>query len=310
MQMFHEHIWTITVIGLMLLSVSLSQAQNSTSNLSELTVRIVPDSNCGGIDIKSPLLPDDVFDDVFNFRTCEGILDGNRDFGLFRINLADDASTGTKAWKRKGKHLWYEWSYPQGILLRFSARIDKDSLLLSYTIKNNSTKLLKRVLLHPCLPTTRAKSFFPQKKKSEPYYTDLYRRVFLWSNGRPFPMSENEYGDREAHLAFMKKGETPVQWAWWKNSKKTFDIPLIAVTSKDGQYVIAYCFEKALWASCNTGDERACVHLFPYFGQLRPGESSTVKGRLYILRGSLESVFKRYMRDFGKKGVRLKRNLK
>ncbi|MCX6913533.1 MAG: beta-galactosidase [Verrucomicrobia bacterium] len=96
----------------------------------------------------------------------------------------------------------------------------------------------------------------------------------------------------------MQNGAAPVKWGWWVNSPETFDPPLIALTSRDRKKTIALAFERAIWASSNTGDDRACFHLFPWFGRIEPGKSVTVRGRLYVLKGGPNDALKRFRRDF------------
>jgi hypothetical protein len=65
---------------------------------------------------------------------------------------------------------------------------------------------------------------------------------------------------------------------------------LIAVASRDGEWTAGLWFERAAWASSNTGDDRACFHLFPLFGRIEPGASTSVRGAFYLLRGSPETL--------------------
>jgi hypothetical protein len=96
----------------------------------------------------------------------------------------------------------------------------------------------------------------------------------------------------------MREGRTPIEWEWWINGPETFDHPFIAVQSKDGKFTTALGFEAADWASINAGDERACFHLFPFFGDLEAGESSTVEGCFYLMPGTPDDVMRRFREDF------------
>jgi hypothetical protein len=98
----------------------------------------------------------------------------------------------------------------------------------------------------------------------------------------------------------MQNGAVPVKWGWWVNSPERFDPPLIALTSRDGKKTVALAFERAIWASSNTGDDRACFHLFPWFGRIEPGQSVTVRGQLYVLRGGPQDALMKFRKDFSK----------
>ena len=254
-----------------------------------LQVSVIQDSNIGGLSVRSPLLPND----TIRFGTCEGIVNGNRDYGLFLIKLDGKPENGGRKWQVKGNEFAYEWTYKQGIILKFSSKVEKYNISLTYTLTNNTTEALNDPNIHVCLQTTDAPSFFPGQP-----YTGLFNRLFLWSKGQMFAMSETELGSSEQHLAFVNENESPLNWGWWKFAQRTFDIPLLAMASKDGKSVVALAFEDAVWASCNAGDERACVHLFPYFGEIKPGQSASAKGRLYILNGTPEAAMDRFYKDF------------
>ncbi len=264
-----------------------------------LTVLPLPDSNVAGLAISHPRLSDN----VFGFGTCEAVLDGDRDFGLFQVKLAAPPKGSLPAWQIDARGLGYTWRYPQGIVVQYRAEPASDAVACSYTVRNQSATPLARVHLHTCVTTTRAPAFFPAafraadagspSSAANDDLTELYERVFLWSRGQRFSFSEGVPGHQEVHLAFMREGETPIHWAWWVNAERTFDTPLIAVASRDGRWTAGLWFETAVWASCNTGDDRACFHLFPLFGTLAPGESVTVRGKFFLLAGTPDDLYQR-----------------
>ena len=251
-------------------------------------------SEAAGLNVSHPALPGNVFD----FRTCEAVLDGNRDFGLFRVKLAPPNVTSQPAWSTNGGSFCYEWTYPEGITVRFEATPRVESVELTYTVVNHTTAPLKRVHLHTCVTTTEAPAFFPQRSpgRESPLpsdtrdqdYTELLTRLFVWSGGQPLRLDRTEHARRQVHLSVMRKDEPVIDWAWWVNSTNTFDEPLIVATSHDGQWTAGLEFERAIWASANTGDDRACFHLFPFFGRLEPGASATVRGAFWLRPGSPE----------------------
>jgi hypothetical protein len=64
-----------------------------------LEISIRPGTLAGGLNIRSPYCPGDVFD----FRTCEGVVVGSKDFGLFQVKLPTIFGDGFKSWRRDGK---------------------------------------------------------------------------------------------------------------------------------------------------------------------------------------------------------------
>ncbi len=264
------------------------------------TLTVVPrsQSDVAGLSISHPRLPGN----TLVFGTCEAVLDGNQDFGLFQVKLALPPTDNSPAWHIDGGTMSYKWRYPAGIEVSFRGQPQDDALHCTYVITNSGQQVLERVHLHTCVTTTEAPAFFPAANQAvntnaellpSVDYTELYERVFLWSNGKPFRFAESEYGRKEMHVAFMRSRASPIQWAWWVNSKRTFDTPLIAVASRDGRFTTALWFESAIWASCNVGDERACFHLFPFFGRLLPGQSATVKGKLALAAATPAEIYQR-----------------
>lgn len=259
-----------------------------------------PGGKAGDLNVRSPLCPKDVID----FRTCEGVVSGSRDFGLFQVRLPAGFADGKKSWKREGDIWSYIWPYAIGVEVRVEVQPSGDSLKLSYTLKNTGTNVLEAVQLHTCISTTEAPVFFPPPtvQAGKTNWMELYERLWVWSGGQPLRFSDTMLGRSELHLALMHSGAFPVQWGWWVNGPETFEQPLIALTSRDGSVTVALAFEQAIWASANVGDDRACFHLFPWFGRIEPGKSVIVHGQLYVIKGGPHGAFDRAQKDFNEAG--------
>jgi hypothetical protein len=264
-------------VVLMLLALKLAHAASPAA----LQISIRAGSKAGGLNVRLPRFPEDVFD----FRTCEGVVSGSRDFGLFQVKLPAAFADGNKSCKREADTWSYTWPYAAGVEVQVVAQPDGDSLKLAYTLKNTGTNAPDAVQLHTCIPTTQAPGFFPPPtvQEGKTNWMALYKRLRVWSGGQPLRCSDMILGRGEVHLALMRTGATPVKWGWWVNGPETFDRPVIALTSRDGAATVALAFARAVWASSNVGDDRACFHLFPWFGRIEPGNTMTVHGPLYVL---------------------------
>ena len=71
----------------------------------ELEIAIRPGSEAGGLNVRSPHCPGDVFD----FRTCEGVVVGSKDFGLFQVILPATFGDDNQSWRRDAKFWRYSW---------------------------------------------------------------------------------------------------------------------------------------------------------------------------------------------------------
>ncbi|MCK6447110.1 MAG: hypothetical protein L6Q99_12030 [Planctomycetes bacterium] len=262
--------------------------------------RIEPKPDSAMLFLTTDRLPDE----RLRFVTCEAVLDGNVDFGVNQVKPKADA------WLREGtgaNEVWsYTWTFEPGVELRFSARPLADGLELRYQVENRTKKPLERVLVHPCLQSVGAKSFHPGNDEQAADdaggraartgvrdYSELYARLFLWERKQPFAFAESELAKHEPHLGFLARGEREISWGWWQNDARRFDEPWIALVSKDKRRVLALTFDRAAWASSNTGDGRACFHLFGALGKIAPGAKAEVKGRLWLVDGDLETFAKR-----------------
>lgn len=261
-----------------------------------LSIAIRPGSEAGALNVRSPLCPGDLFD----FRTCEGVVTGSRDLGLFRVKLPAVPGSGDRSWKVDGRRWHYTWPYEGGVTVRVEVVPGADSLALKYTLTNTGAVPLDAVQLHTCIPTTEAPGFFPTPTGdgAQRKWAGLYERLFVWSDGHPLPFSETSLAASELHLSLCRKGGPETSWGWWVNGPEAFDLPLIVLASRDRQRTVALAFEQACWASSNVGDDRACFHLFPWFGRIEPGKSVTVRGRLTVSRGGPEAALKRFRHDF------------
>lgn len=293
------------VILFLLLMPSLLCAQGKKSEaVSSITtdpisISIRPDSKSGSLNIRSQICPNENFD----FRTCEGVLSGSNIMDdLFQVQLPPVPGDGNKSWKKQDETWSYTWPYEEGITVNVKVEPASDGIKLTYTLRNITDKAMDDVQLHPCIPTTEAPGFFPEPtiQNGEKRWAELYERLSLWSDGRRFSFAEAQLAGSEPHLAFMRQGAAPINWAWWVNGTETFNLPLIALTSRDGRYTVALAFEQAIWASANVGDDRACFHLFPWFGRIDSGESVSVNGRFYILKGGPKKALDRFKKDFQK----------
>ena len=118
----------------------------------ELEIAIRPRSEAGGLNVRSSHCPGDVFD----FRTCEGVVVGSNCLGLFYVKLPTTFGDGLRSWRQEGKVWSYAWPYAQGVTVHIEVEPDGDSLKLKYTLQNTSTNALDAVQLHTCIQIGRA----------------------------------------------------------------------------------------------------------------------------------------------------------
>ncbi len=261
-----------------------------------LSVGIKPGSEAGGLNVRSRLHPGDLLD----FRTCEGVVTGSRDFGLFQVKLPAEPGNGDRSWLIDGDKWSYTWTYAAGVRVRVEVVQAEECLKLAYTLTNVGSVALDAVQVHTCIPTTEAPGFRPDPtgQGADRTWSELYHRLYVCSEGRRLPFGAARLSRGEQHLALCRRGGPTTHWGWWVNGSETFDLPIVALTSRDRSHTVALAFEQAAWASANVGDDRACFHLFPWFGRIEPGAAVTVRGHLYVLEGGPDAAFERFERDY------------
>jgi hypothetical protein len=73
---------------------------------------------------------------------------------------------------------------------------------------------------------------------------------------------------------------------------------LSAKISRDGQWVLGVAVDRAGSLSFNFQRRVSCIHSNPRWGKLAPGQEVTIRGRVYLMRGTLADLYQRYCADF------------
>jgi len=73
---------------------------------------------------------------------------------------------------------------------------------------------------------------------------------------------------------------------------------LAAKLSADEQWVTGIATDIAASLSFNFQLSASCMHSNPTWPPLDPGQQVTAKGKFYLLKGGLDTLWERYQRDF------------
>ena len=73
---------------------------------------------------------------------------------------------------------------------------------------------------------------------------------------------------------------------------------IIARESTDGKWACGIAWEDFL--SAQGHNPWQCMHLSVCVGPLKRGQSKSIRGKIYLLRGSKDEVLRRYREDFGR----------
>ena len=118
------------------------------------------------------------------------------------------------------------------------------------------------------------------------------RRTFVRRGSGFVTMNEIVEGKFASHrmcgIAVSREGDQPVS-------------RLAAKISADGKWVLGLAVDRAGSLSFNFQKRTSCIHSNPSWPLLKVGEQATARGRMYLLKGSLDDLWRRYVDDFEKK---------
>jgi hypothetical protein len=134
--------------------------------------------------------------------------------------------------------------------------------------------------------------------------TNMTRTTFR-SGGKFLAIRETGNSDRHAgHLVQSKDlsmFSNDVVSRYFQNGEPA-DCSLIVRSSEDDRRHVALAWENGLSVSYNLNQSLNCTHSNPGLGALKPGESKTLRGRIYFLTGTRGELYRRFLKDFPEQG--------
>ena len=165
---------------------------------------------------------------------------------------------------------------PGVIALRGACRNIEDGLALSLEVSNLSDEVWKSVRGGVCVQLAAAPDFVDA----------ALERTFVAVDGRLVPASQPDSRDGLTHHYQPRPAPTE---------------NFIAVASRPDGYVVAQWWEGV---PCGVGGNCqpsiACIHAPPAMGDLPPGGGATRSGRLYLMPGSVQDAYERFLRETGR----------
>jgi len=106
------------------------------------------------------------------------------------------------------------------------------------------------------------------------------------------------YKYRSSVMAWHKESEASqfVFNAKWPTSQRNAHAGLIIRESEDNKWVTGIAWESYL--SVQGHNPWKCMHLSVRVGPLKLGENKTIRGKIYLFKGSKEDILNRYKKDF------------
>jgi hypothetical protein len=137
-----------------------------------------------------------------------------------------------------------------------------------------------------------------------PNFADPWRKnTFYLSAGGLAPLDSRAIHFNTRFRAAVERASDGGRFAFshkWPTSDDNAVAGLIVRESEDGHWVTDIEWEEFL--SVQGHNPWSCMHAGVRVGALQPGESRTVRGRLYLFRGTREECADRFRRDFPEAG--------
>lgn len=133
-----------------------------------------------------------------------------------------------------------------------------------------------------------------------PNFADPWRKhTFYISAGGLTPLDSRAMHFNTRYRAAVESASDGGRFAFshkWPTSSENATAGLIVRESEDGRWVTGVAWEDFL--SVQGHNPWSCMHACIRIGALKPGESRTVRGRLYLFRGTKDECAVRFRRDF------------
>ncbi|MCP4642794.1 MAG: hypothetical protein GY851_20270 [bacterium] len=196
-----------------------------------------------------------------------------------------DPAPLAKVWETtEGDSLCFEWAYDnQTVGGRISP--NEDDVDLEFWLANGRKDTVS-VAAQFC-PVLAGTMF------DDPELT----RTWIFSAGRWVKMSDTNRGEGDPELCHYSVAGSPQiePGAPWGAGDAVADLGLVAVTSEDGDHVFAIAWPDA--RSILSNAKIPCVHADPVLPDCPPGRRVHVRGKLYLMEGTLNDVAARARRE-------------
>jgi hypothetical protein len=168
-------------------------------------------------------------------------------------------------------------------------------LELSLRVTNTGSTPLANVAAHVCLSHDYG-------DHAETYADPGHERSLVVIGGKPVCLTAIQTRKR-AH--YRVRGGRPIRMLtdgpfkefWGPLAPETVDLPLIAGASASGRFLVGLAWGDAVEVLQNGDAGNRCLHVNPAFGDLAPGGSREVRGRVYFLRNDVAALVRRFRED-------------
>ncbi|MDA0345854.1 MAG: hypothetical protein O3C43_01050 [Verrucomicrobia bacterium] len=163
--------------------------------------------------------------------------------------------------------------------------------LLTLSVKNTGEEALHNIVGHICLGHL-----------SDPFRDPSFQRSYLRLDGEFRSLQETNRGSdpirahyRVSGFPAIKLFNNPDNRFWGAPSPEQADSGLILTLSESKENLVALWFDPAGEVFQNSDEPNMCIHSDPFFGDLQPGSSKEVQGKLILFNGTLSEFETKFL---------------
>ncbi len=205
-------------------------------------------------------------------------------------------------WQRQSGGEWLSYWRQEGLAFyELVATPESDGLRIDWTIKNLSSKTWFYSAGTVCMRSHEAPLFFDP----------TLERTYLHAEDRWIALQD--VVRNPGNLWFLPPGKEPCNLMrpliekgnWSVVDSIQPDEAIMAILSSDGRWVLAQAWHEARYMISNTGLDRmyACTDVSPFLGDIAPGQTVRIRGKIYIFRGGLDDLVIQYKADLKNKKI-------
>ncbi|MBN2310998.1 MAG: hypothetical protein JXR94_18630, partial [Candidatus Hydrogenedentes bacterium] len=186
----------------------------------------------------------------------------------------------------EGGSIWFEWGYENQVA---GGRLspNEDDVDLEFWLGNRRNE---PVHVHAQFCPVLTGTLFDDP---------ALERTWLHTDGRWVRMADTDRGAGKRSLChYPVAGAPPIAPAPpWGAGRETADLSVAAVTSEDGKHVFAIAWPGA--GSILSNAEIPCIHADPRWPACPGGRRVHLRGKVFLMEGTLDDVARRVAREIG-----------
>ena len=231
-------------------------------------------------------------EDIFSWLVPEGVT-GEWGFALLKPEWYEIRGS---RWEKGDGTLSFFNEHPSEGAFTIDLLVTDEYIESVIKVKNNRPYTVRGITVSSCWSFHKTQKFYP----------DAVNRTFISLGGKLTRLSDTDrHGSLDGVMPVyaVKGNQGPEHWRervsngyGWGLSGDQADNAFIGIESTDGEWATGTFYKNAYRLSFNSKALwHGCIHSEPLLGTLEPGEEKEVTGRSYIIKGTINDLYERFL---------------